>query len=112
MHGGTWNAPVWVGRTEASAVPSAILSRALSEPRPAVGTIPTLRVPVGSYDEAVVLLLAAERGVPADIPTEEREAGQQELVQQIAQAEFNDYANDTQARAKVQVPDGVLNPDL
>jgi hypothetical protein len=57
-------------------------------------------------------LLAAEPGVPGNIPTEEREQGQQELIRQLAQAEFNDYASDTQGRAKVQIPDGVLNPDL
>jgi peptidyl-prolyl cis-trans isomerase D len=112
MYGGSWHEPAWVQRTDVGDVPSAIRSRVLTEIRPTAGAVPKLSIPTGSYDEAVALLLAVEPGVPADIPTDEREQGQQELTSQMALAEFSAYASDTQQRAKVRVPDGVLDPDL
>ena len=111
-HGGSWNEATWVERNVLGNVPSAILNRVLSESRPPVGTVPVFSVPIGSYDEAVVLMLDVEPGIPANIPTEEREAGQEELALQAGQIEFNAYARDARQRATVQVPDSVLNPDL
>ena len=50
--------------------------------------------------------------MPDDIAIEEREQGQQQLIGLNGQAEMQGYAADARQRARVRVPDEVLDPDL
>jgi hypothetical protein len=93
-------------------VPTAILQSVFARARPDAGSIDLLRSPVGSGDEAVVLLLAAEAGVPDDIPSAAREQGQEQLISLSAEAEMNAYGADARGRARVRIPDEVLDPNL
>jgi peptidyl-prolyl cis-trans isomerase D len=110
-HGGSWNEARWVERDSVD-VPVSILQSVYARARPAPASIDLLRAPVGAVDEAVVLLTAAEPGLPENIPTEERDNGQQQLISLNAEMEMNAYAAEARRRATVRVPDEVLDPDL
>jgi len=110
-HGGSWNEARWVERDTAD-VPGEILQAVFARTRPAAGSIDVMRTRVGAGNEAVVLFLAAEAGVPDAIPSEEREQGQQQLTNLSAEAEMQGYAADARQRARVRIPDEVLEPDF
>jgi peptidyl-prolyl cis-trans isomerase D len=110
-HGGSWNEARWVERDDVE-TPAEILQSIFARSRPAAGSVETLRVPVGVGDEAVVLLSGVQAGVPDEIASEEREQGQQQLIGLSAEAEMQGYAADARQRARVRVPDEVIDPDL
>jgi peptidyl-prolyl cis-trans isomerase D len=110
-HGGTWNEAQWIERN-ATSVPMAIVRSTYTQSKPDEGAIEVLQTPVGSGDRAVILFLAAEAGVPDDIPTDERDQGQQALISQIGQIEVSTYAADVKDSAKVRIPDDVLEPNF
>lgn len=109
-HGGSYNAARWIERN-ATTVPAAIARISFSQAKPAADAIAVLQTPVGTGDRAVVLLSAAEAGVPDNIPSDEREQGQQQLIAQIAQTEIDTYASDVREQASVRIPDDVLEPN-
>jgi hypothetical protein len=107
--GAGFNAPTWIVRSS-NTMPAVITSLVFNQPRPTDGTPRILRVPVAGGDQAVVLFSGVEPGVPEDIPIEERERGQSDLRAQAAEEEFNIYAADAIQRARVRIPDGILDP--
>jgi hypothetical protein len=50
--------------------------------------------------------------VPDDIPSAAREQGQEQLISLSAEAEMNAYGADARGRARVRIPDEVLDPNL
>lgn len=110
-HGGQWFAARFVERTDAQ-VPAELLSVAFSQAKPGEGQVARRLVPLGSGDEAVLVLSAVELGQPGLVPQEERDQRQRELADQAAQTEIFGYAGDVRDRATVRIPDVVLNPQL
>jgi peptidyl-prolyl cis-trans isomerase D len=109
--GASWSDRLTVERGSAS-VPQQILSAVFAQSRPAAGTVGTTLASLADGDEAVVLIFSATPGVPEDIPSADREQGQELLVGEIAQGEINAFAASVRGTAKVRVPDQILNPDL
>jgi hypothetical protein len=109
--GASWSERVTVERGSA-AVPEPVLSAVFAQNRPAAGSIGMAVTPLDGGDEAVVLIFSARAGIPEDIPSADREQGQQLLVGEVAQAEINAFAVSVRDTAKVRVPDQILNPDL
>jgi peptidyl-prolyl cis-trans isomerase D len=110
-YGAIWNPPTWIVRSSPT-TPAAIASLVFNQPRPTGDSPAILRVPVGDGDQAVVLFTRVEAGVPEVIPAEEREAAQTELRALAAEEEFNTYAADALERARIRIPDEVLDPQL
>ena len=109
--GASWTGRVSVERGSAAA-PGPVISTVFAQPRPAAGSVGIARAPLDNGDEAVVLIYSASPGVPDDIPSGDREQGQEQLVGQAAQAEINAFASGARERARIRVPDQILNPDL
>jgi peptidyl-prolyl cis-trans isomerase D len=109
-HGGSWNERRWIDRRSAD-VPPNVVSLVFAQPKPAAGGRPAVqRTPLTSGDEAVALLFAVEPGDPANLPVEERERGQQDLADFATEIELGAYAAEARRRAKVRVPEQVLDP--
>jgi peptidyl-prolyl cis-trans isomerase D len=110
-HGGTWNSTRWVQRTDPS-VPTELLATAFSvlEPLPADGV--RQLVPLASGDGAVLLLSGVERGNPESMSIAERDQRQRQLAEDAALSEMTGYAADVRDRARVRIPDAVLNPQF
>ena len=111
MQGATWTGPLSVERGGATA-PSAIVSAVFAQSRPSPGAVGIARAALDNGDEAVVLTFSATPGNPEDIPSQDRDLGQRQLVEQLAEAEMNAFADQVRSTAKVRVPDQILNPDL
>jgi len=109
--GASWSDRASVERSSAEA-PAAVIQTVFAESRPAAGAVGIARAPLDNGDEAVVLIYSAAPGNPEDIPIDDREQGQEQLVGQAAQAEINAFGADARDSAKVRVPDQILNPDL
>jgi peptidyl-prolyl cis-trans isomerase D len=109
--GASWSDKQNVDRGS-GAVPPALLSAVFAQSRPGAGSVGVTRAPLDNGNEAVVLIFSATPGVPGDIPSDEREQGQQRLVNDLATAEINAYVSGVRSSAKIRVPDQVLNPDL
>jgi len=109
--GASWTARVSVERGS-DAAPAPIVSTVFAQPRPAAGAVGVAQTPLDNGDEAVVFIYSATPGDPEDIPGGDRDAGQEQLVDQAAQAEINAFGSGARASAKVRVPDQILNPDL
>ncbi|MDX1562107.1 MAG: SurA N-terminal domain-containing protein [Gammaproteobacteria bacterium] len=107
--GGTWNERRWTRRVNET-LPQELLSLAFGQTKPAEGQVVTLQTPLGTGDFAVLMLLGVEPGVPEEVPSQERESGQQDLRQFYAELETNLYAAEVRARADVRIPDAVLEP--
>jgi peptidyl-prolyl cis-trans isomerase D len=110
-NGATWNAPTWIVRSS-NTTPAVITTVVFNQPRPTDGTPAILRAPVGDGDQAIVVFSRVEPGVPEDISVEEREQGQEDLRAQAAEEEFNIYATDAIQRARIRIPDEILDPQL
>ena len=111
MQGAIWTGPLSVERGGATA-PSAIVSAVFAQSRPSQGSVGITRAALDNGDEAVVLTFSAMPGNPEDIPSQDREQGQQQLVERFAEAEINAFADQARSTARVRVPDEILNPDL
>lgn len=109
-HGGEWNAPGLVERGT-NAVPSRVTQVAFSLPHPTDGPARE-RVSFSSGDVAIVFLDAVEPGKPEDIPTAQREQLRMQLINQLAQAEFNAYTSTVRQNASVDISDQALDPQL
>jgi peptidyl-prolyl cis-trans isomerase D len=109
--GASWSDRQSVDRGSAQ-VPAALLSAVFAQARPGTGAVGVTRAPLDNGDEAVVLVFSATPGVPEDIPADERDRGQQQLVNEIGAAEINAYVSGARTNARIRVPDQILNPDL
>ena len=109
--GASWSDRVSVERGS-TAAPGAVITTVFVEPRPAAGTVGVTRAPLDNGDEAVVIIYSAAPGNPEDIPTGDRDRGQEQLAGQAAQQEINAFSTAVRNDAKVRVPDQILNPDL
>jgi peptidyl-prolyl cis-trans isomerase D len=107
--GGTWQAASWVERNDGN-VPTEVLAAAFAV-RDASAPVREV-VPMASGDVAVMVLTAIEAGNPDAVSRDERDQRQQQLAQTAGIAEMNAYALDARQRAKVRIPDEVLNPQL
>ena len=111
MHGGTWIEPAWIERGTTS-VANNIRQLVYNQPKPASDAPVVMQTPLTSGGEAVVLLLDVEPGVPDNVPVGEREQGQTELADIMANIEMNAYASRALNEASVRVPDQVLEPNF
>lgn len=110
-HQGVWNEAIWIDR-DSTEVPAGIREPVFSQTKPAAGETAVLATTVGSGDEAVILLLGVEPGIPENIAAAERDQGREQLRAQTGDSEINAYAADARQRATVRVPEEVLDPDL
>ena len=110
-HGGMWNAPAWVARTDA-AVPTEILSAAFGMPKTDGAAPQRESVALASGGQAVIILSGVKAGEPESLTNEEREQRRQQLANQAARAELTGYAGNLRAEANVRIPDEVLNPPV
>jgi peptidyl-prolyl cis-trans isomerase D len=110
-HGGSWNAPMWVMRTDA-ALPTEVLSAAFGMPKGTAGVAQRELVALAGGGQAVVVLTGVEAGQPASLTQEERDQRQEQLAQQAARAEINNYAGNVSNAASVTIPEDILNPPL
>jgi peptidyl-prolyl cis-trans isomerase D len=110
-HGGMWNAPTWVMRTDAN-VPTEILSTAFGMPKTDAATPQRESVALASGGQAVIIMSGVKAGEPESMTNEEREQRRQQLAQQAARAELTGYAGNLRAEANVRIPDEVLNPPV
>jgi peptidyl-prolyl cis-trans isomerase D len=108
-HGGVWNEPRWVSRTDSS-VPTEMLSRIFSWSEPAAEQPRIEAVSLVTGDQAVVRLSAVRNGEPDGVPREERDQRLDEIAEQAALMELAAYARATRDAARVVVPDEVLDP--
>jgi peptidyl-prolyl cis-trans isomerase D len=110
-HGGSWSAPMWVMRTDA-ALPTEVLSAAFGMPKGTAGVAQRELVALAGGGQAVVVLTGVEAGQPASLTQEERDQRQEQLAQQAARAEINNYASNVSNAASVTIPEDILNPPL
>jgi peptidyl-prolyl cis-trans isomerase D len=110
-HGGSWSAPMWVMRTDA-ALPTEVLSAAFGMPKGTAGVAQRELVALAGGGQAVVVLTGVEAGQPASLTQEERDQRQEQLAQQAARAEINNYAGNVSNAASVTIPEDILNPPL
>ena len=110
-HGGMWNAPAWVARTDA-AVPTEILSTAFGMPKTDGAAPQRESVALASGGQAVIVMSGVKAGEPESMTNDEREQRRQQLANQAARAELTGYAGNLRAEANVRIPDEVLNPPV
>ncbi len=110
-HNGRWNAPAWIERSDAS-VPTEVLSAAFGMPKVAAGATERELVALANGGQAVVVLTGVDAGQPGSLTQEEREQRLQQLADQSARAELNNYAASVGDAASVTIPDDILNPPL
>jgi len=110
-HGGMWNAPAWVTRTDAN-IPTEILSSAFGLPKADAAAPLRETVALASGGEAVIILSGVKAGEPESLTNDEREQRRQQLAQQAARAELTGYAGNLRAEANVRIPDEILNPPV
>jgi len=110
-HGGMWNAPAWVTRTDAN-VPTEILSSAFGLPKADAAAPQRESVALASGGQAVIILSGVKAGEPESMTNDEREQRRQQLANQAARAELTGYVGNLRAEAKVRIPDEVLNPPV
>jgi hypothetical protein len=102
---------MWVMRTDA-ALPTEVLSAAFGMPKGMAGVAQRERVALAGGGQAVVVLTGVEPGEPASLPQDERDQRREQLAQQAARAEINNYAANVSNAASVTIPEDILNPPL
>ena len=110
-HGGTWNAAMWIARTDAAA-PTEVLSAAFGMPKTDAAAPQRQSAALASGGQAVVVMTGVKAGEPESMTVEEREQRRQQLANQAARAELTGYAGNLRAAATVRIPDDVLNPPV
>lgn len=106
---GTWTAPALVERTNGT-IPTEVLARAFALEKPAKGEVKREHVALADGSHAVLVLSAVQTGVPDNVPQTERDQRQRQLADQAANAELTGYVGTLRERAKVRIPDDVLEP--
>jgi peptidyl-prolyl cis-trans isomerase D len=106
--GGKWAEPAWHHRNDNN-VPGQLLSTAFGMSTPADDKPVRERVPLPNGDRAVLFVDAVEPGKPEDVPSDQRDKVLEQLAQQTGQQDMAAYAADVQNKAKVEIPDNVLN---
>ncbi|HET7607462.1 MAG TPA: SurA N-terminal domain-containing protein [Gammaproteobacteria bacterium] len=109
--GGTWNAAVWLQRTDDS-VPTEVLSAAFGMPKTDAAAPQRQVIALANGGQAVIVLTGVQPGEPEKLTEEEREQRRQQLEQQAARAELTGYAGNLRATADVRIPEDVLNPPV
>jgi peptidyl-prolyl cis-trans isomerase D len=106
---GTWSAPAWVERTDAS-VPTEVLAAAFALPKPAAGAVAREQVALANGSHAVLALSNVQAGAPDSVAQTERDQRQRQLADQSAYAEITSYVGTLREQATVRIPNDVLDP--
>jgi|GEM_PF-38748 len=110
-HGGTWHGPMWLGRNDIDA-PSEVVAAAFGLGVPAEGAHLRETVVRANGDRALLVLSRVEPGNPNDVPLDQREMLQRQLLEATIGAELGAYAASVREQAKVTVPPQVLDPQF
>lgn len=110
-HGGTWVAPAWRERSDAS-VPTEILGRAFDLPEPAPGMLVREPVELASGDQALLVLSGVQPGDPDTVADAQRTSVRQQMLDGIGSGELGAYVSSVRQQADVTIPPEVLEPQF